>query len=57
MSNLSIFPHIRAACAEALNGYVQSAAIGSDTFIVPPGLGDRAGALGALLLAEDLLAR
>lgn len=57
MSNLSVFPHIRAACAEALNGYVQSEAIGSDRFIVPPGLGDRAGALGSLLLAEDLLAR
>jgi len=57
MSNLAIFPAIRAACASALNGYVQSDAIGSETFITPPGLGDRAGALGALLLAEDMLSR
>lgn len=56
MSNHALFPLIRTACAEALAGYVQHPDFGSERFIVPPGLGDKAGAIGALLLAQDVLA-
>lgn len=40
-----------------LNGYLQSDALagGIDRYVVPPGLGDRAGVLGALVLAEQAL--
>jgi fructokinase len=39
-----------------LNGYVQSPAITKDIdeYIVPPGLGSRAGMLGAIALAKEL---
>jgi fructokinase len=59
MSSNGLFPRVRKACAEALNGYVQDAALSADndTYIVPPQLGARSGALGALLLAEDFIAR
>ena len=40
---------------ERLNGYVQSPALleEPERYIVPPGLGDRSGALGAVALAQD----
>jgi fructokinase len=39
-----------------LNGYIQSAAIleAIDTYIVPPGLGNRSGRHGAIAMAERL---
>jgi fructokinase len=48
-----LLPAIRARVVELLAGYVQSESITSsiDEYIVAPGLGNRAGALGALALA------
>jgi fructokinase len=41
-----------------LNGYVQSPRILEeiDSYIVPPGLGNRAGVLGAIALAQQVVA-
>lgn len=52
-----LFPMIRQKVKEALNGYVQSPAVGEDIskFIVPPGLGTRSGMLGAIALARRAL--
>jgi len=49
-----LFPLIRRELQELLAGYIQAEAIteGMDGFVVPPGLGDRAGVLGAMALAE-----
>jgi fructokinase len=40
-----------------LNGYLRASEIldGIDRFIVPPGLGNRSGRLGALAMAEHLV--
>ena len=50
---MHIFPLIRQKVRKSLAGYVRSAAIldDIDSFIVPPGLGDRAGRLGAVAMA------
>jgi fructokinase len=50
-----LFPRIRRHFQTLINGYLQSPAISRDLdqYIVPPQLGDRAGALGALALAMD----
>ena len=55
MSQQHLFPLVRQKVRELLNGYVQVAAItrDNDAFIVPPGLGNRSGILGALALAEQ----
>jgi len=49
-----LFPLIREQVQELLNGYVKHPALleDIDRYIVPPGLGSRAGALGAFALAE-----
>jgi fructokinase len=54
-----LFPRIRHACARVLNGYLPrlGSSISLDDYIVPPGLGDRAGAIGALYLAREADAR
>ncbi len=54
-----LFPMVRANLQDLLNGYIQHPAIteDSDTYIVPPGLSDRAGVLGAIALAERAMAR
>lgn len=54
MKRKSLFPRIRRRVRELLAGYVQVPEVteGLEGFIVPPGLGDRAGVLGALALAE-----
>lgn len=51
-----LFPLIRANVQKLLNGYVQSPAILEhiDAYIVPPGLGSRAGVLGAIALAQQI---
>ncbi|MFP4498113.1 MAG: ROK family protein [Vulcanimicrobiota bacterium] len=54
MNQVHLFPLIRAKFLKYLNGYIQSPFIldNIDTFIVPPGLGNRAGMLGAIALAQ-----
>jgi fructokinase len=47
MQRAELFPKIRSRVAELLNGYVELPGI------VPPGLGDRAGVLGAIALANE----
>ena len=55
MQQMHLFPLIRAEVIRLLNGYVQSPAIlrDIDSYIVPPGLGGRAGVFGAIALAMD----
>lgn len=55
MEQRHLFPQIRRRTAELLNGYIQSPSIlsGIDGYIVPPGLGNRSGLLGAFALAEN----
>lgn len=55
MHQRQLFPLIRAAVREKLGGYVQKPEIieHMDDYIVPPGLGDRAGVLGAMALAIE----
>ncbi len=52
-----LFVQMRRMLAESLNGYVRSDELteGLDRYVVPPGLGAAAGALGALALAADVL--
>ncbi len=54
MEQAHLFPLVRAEVQRLLNGYVQVPAILTDIdrYIVPPGLGSRAGVLGAVALAE-----
>ena len=56
MQQTRLFPIIRARVVELLNNYVQSDAILKeiDQYIVPPGLGNEAGALGCIALAQEL---
>ncbi len=56
MEQPALFPLVRAEVQALLNGYVRAPAILDtiDSYIVPPGLGGRAGILGALALAQDL---
>ena len=51
----SLLPLIREKVQTILNGYVQSPEItrNIDTYIVPPGHGNRAGMLGAIALARE----
>lgn len=57
MKQSFLFPMIRDKVKGSLNGYIQRAEILDDIdhYIVPPDLGDRAGVLGALALAEVAL--
>jgi fructokinase len=57
MQQQHLFPLIRRRVQELLAGYLQSPAIldGIDKYIVPPGLGGRAGVLGAIALAEQVV--
>jgi fructokinase len=59
MTRRQLFPLIRQKVRELLNGYVQAPAITTDNevFIVPPGLGNSSGVLGALALAERAAVR
>ena len=58
MRQRRLFPSIRRRAQELLNGYIRAAAVldGIDAYIVPPALGDRAGVLGAMALAQALRA-
>lgn len=55
MQQRELFPLVRSKVQSLLNGYVQSPQIIQeiDRYIVPPGLGNRAGVLGAIALAMD----
>jgi fructokinase len=55
MQQESLFPLIRRDVLDLLNGYVRTPAILEeiDSYIVSPGLGGRAGGLGALALGQD----
>lgn len=57
MHQAHLFPRIRRRTLELLGGYVAHPAILEkiDTFIVPPALGDNAGAVGSLLLAVNAI--
>ncbi len=49
-----LFPRIRQSLAQSLNGYLHIPGMADlDTYIAPPGLGTRAGPLGALAVAAD----
>lgn len=56
MAQRHLFSMIRVLTRDYLNGYVQSPSIQMDldAYIVPPGLGSRAGVLGALAMAMAL---
>jgi fructokinase len=55
MQQPQIWPLLRRAVQDLLNGYLQIPALLDqiDDYIVPPALGDRAGVLGALALAQS----
>jgi fructokinase len=57
MEQLQLFPKVRTLTQEYLNGYVQAPQILDriDEFIVPPGLGNRAGAAGCIALGQQAL--
>ena len=50
-----LFPRVRRAVLQSLNGYLRIPEMLDDIehFIAPPGLGRRAGPLGALAIAAD----
>jgi fructokinase len=54
MRQTQLFPMIRKELASLLNGYIQAPELTDhiDSYVVPPKLGDRAGVLGSLVLAE-----
>ena len=56
MQQEQLFPMVRRETARLLNGYVQTPMIleKMDTYIVPPGLGNRAGMLGCIALAMQI---
>ncbi len=56
MQQEQLFPMVRAEVLHLLSGYVQSPTILEhiDEYIVPPGLGNRAGVLGAIALAQQV---
>jgi fructokinase len=59
MQQSHLFPMIREKVTALLADYVQSPAIleGIDTYIVPPALGNQAGILGGIALAERAATR
>lgn len=58
MDQRQLFPLIHNNVYSMLNGYIQSKQIleNMDQYIVPPGLGNQAGVLGAIALAQDAAA-
>jgi len=55
MKQEQLFPKVRKRVQDILNGYIVSPSIQEniEDYIVPPGLGDRAGVLGAIALAQQ----
>jgi len=56
MQQSALFPMVRREAPSLLNGYVQAREIIDDIgeYIVPPGLGNRSGGLGAIALARSV---
>jgi fructokinase len=54
MAREGLYPLVRARVRDLLGGYLVSPALagGLESYIVPPALGDRAGVLGAIALAQ-----
>ena len=54
MQQQHLFPMVRRELARLLNGYIQAAALidNIEQYVVPPQLGNRAGVLGAIVLAQ-----
>jgi fructokinase len=59
MQQAALFPLIGQKTVALLNGYVQSPVILEQMgrYVVPPGLGNRAGVLGAIALAQRMAAQ
>jgi fructokinase len=59
MHQPSLLPHIREVCARTLQGYLPRLTTPHDfeAYIVAPALGDRAGVIGALRLAQEEYSR
>ena len=57
MQQSALFPLARREVQSLLNGYVQTREIveGIGDYLVPPGLGDRSGGLGAIALARQAI--
>ncbi len=57
MNQTQLFSFVRQNVLDSLNGYVNHPAILDeiDTYIVPPGLGNQAGVLGAIALAQGAI--
>jgi fructokinase len=57
MERSFLFPLVRKKTLEILNGYVQNETLlnNIDEYIVPPGLGNRSGSLGAIALAQAIM--
>ena len=55
MDRAFLFPLIRQKVLDSLNGYVESERLlkSINEYIVPPGLGNQAGSLGAIALAQS----
>jgi len=56
MEQVQLFPLVRREVGQVLKGYIAAPAILQeiDQYIVPPGLGDRSGVLGAIALAQQV---
>lgn len=56
MDQEQLFPKIRTIVRNTLNGYINTPVITQDidTYIVPPMLGNRAGVLGSIALAQEI---
>jgi fructokinase len=56
MQNANLFPMVRKELVRLLNGYIHARPLleGIDLYVVPPELGNRAGVLGAMVLAEHI---
>ncbi len=57
MEQEQLFPKIRRIVQETLNGYINKPAITDDinAYIVPPALGNQAGVLGSIALAQEAI--